>query len=94
MEEFQYFSQTIALDAEETAKLRALTVPYVDQDVSKMSPADIIYNMQMLQKLSSEAAQVADSRDVIATLQQKVKDLELELSNLQKLYYAITRPTV
>lgn len=89
--EFQYLSQKIILNSEETAKLQALDVPYVDRAIEAMSLADVVYNLQMLHKLTQEKAAADQAIQDYATLKARVLELEQEVVTYQRLYFAIAR---
>jgi len=90
--EFTYFSKKIVLNAEESAKLLSLEVDYVDKEVDQMSPADIIHNLQMLQKRTIEKDLAAEAIQDNAALKARILELEADLVKYQKLYFAISRP--
>lgn len=92
MTEFNYLSQKIVLDEEETVKLRSLNIPYVDVSIDKMSPADIVFNLQMLQKLTANQNAAIQAIEDNAVLKQRILELEADLVKYQKLYFAISRP--
>lgn len=90
--EFGYLSQKIILIEEEALKLQSLTVPYVDRAIDEMSPADIVYNLQMLQKLTQEKSMADQAIQDNAALKARILELEADLVKYQKLYFAISRP--
>lgn len=90
---FQYLSQTISLTEEETSRLRAFNIPYVDKPINEMTYVDLVYNLQMLQKLTNEKNAADEAIADNAALKARILELESEVVKYQKLYFAISRPS-
>ena len=91
-----YLSQSGSLTEEQAIKLPAVTgnVP-IDKKLIEMEDWEIVYNMQVLTKVTEELKQIGD----VSTLQSdnaafkaRILELEADLVKYQKLYFAISRP--
>lgn len=90
--EVDYFASKITLSEKDVQELQSLVVPYVDKHPVDLSPAELVYNSQMLYKLTTERAAADQAREDAATLKQRILELEADLVKYQKLYFAISRP--
>lgn len=97
MSAITYLSQRADLPSDQVEELQKLEstvgIKLVDKDVKEMSAAEIIFNLRMLQKYSSEADTAAQAIQDNATLKQRILELEADVVKYQKLYFAISRPS-